>query len=84
MACQVVKVRADFDKGVPTPLLFKFITAEEEQITVIIQRIIKKDINKMAGNIMWVFSCECVTADNLLKTFELRYELASCKWYLIT
>ena len=46
-----------------------------------VDKIIKKDRNKFAGNSMLKYTCE--TCDNgIAKIFELRYEIDSLKWYL--
>ena len=46
-----------------------------------IDKIIVKETEKLAGNIMIVFKCQSLI-DNVIKLFELRYEISTCKWIL--
>ena len=71
-----------FDKeGTPHPLRFR-LTDEEGSNTVIkIDKVIKQDLEKLAGNKMIVFTCQGVI-HNQLKPFVLKYEVDTCKWML--
>ena len=81
MGRQTVKVRADFDvDGNPFPLKFKFVTEEKDTVTVRVDRITKSDINCYAGNKMLVYYCESIE-DDVFKSYELRYEVDTCKWF---
>lgn len=78
---QPVKVRADFDiSGNPIPIKFKFISKEKYIITIRVDRITKRDINLYAGNKMLVYCCESIE-DDVAKSYELRYEVDTCKWF---
>lgn len=71
-----------FDKkGTPHPLKLR-LTNEDGISTVIkIQKVIKKDTEKLAGNRMLVFTCQSII-NNTLRCFELKYEIDTCKWFL--
>jgi hypothetical protein len=46
-----------------------------------IDKVIVKDTEKLAGNNMLVYKCQS-TIDNVIKLFEIKYEIATCKWIL--
>lgn len=71
---------SEFD-GVLTPLKFQLKNEEKELITIKVDNIVLRDQEKLAGSKMLVFRCQS-EIDGVLKTFELKYELANCKWYL--
>ena len=82
MGRQAIHMRADFDiNGKPIPLKFKYVNEEQELSVVKVDRITKKDINNFAGNRMYVYYCESFE-NNITKTYELRYELDTCRWYV--
>ena len=63
-----------------TPIKFKLMDGGE-QVTIKIDRVIDRSLDKWAGNHMLVFICES-SIDNISKRYELKYELGTCKWYL--
>lgn len=67
-------------EGIPHPLRYR-ITANNKMHTVTISRIISRREEKTAGNRMLVFCCEG-EINGILKLFELKYELKTCRWYL--
>lgn len=67
-------------EGIVTPIKFQ-LPDGGEVITVKIDRIVDKSSERIAGNPMMVFSCES-TIDDVLKTYELKYEVLTQKWYL--
>ncbi|HOR85381.1 MAG TPA: hypothetical protein PLL98_02735 [Bacillota bacterium] len=68
-------------EGNPVPIKFRYLDDAEELITIKVDRIIKKDIDKFAGNRMIKFTCQtCI--GNQVKPFELRFEIDTSKWYL--
>lgn len=69
------------DKGSPTPLRLKLKNIDETSMVLRIDRIIQWDREKVAGNIMYVFKCQSVV-ENVVKVYELKYELSTCKWVL--
>ena len=60
----------------------RFRLKENDQNKVIaIERIRCVKLEKLAGNQMYVFECES-HFDNILKIFEIKYEIETCKWIL--
>lgn len=43
--------------------------------------IIKRSMDKRAGNIMHVFNCR-TTVEDKTKFYQIKYEVESCLWYL--
>lgn len=69
------------DKGDIRPLRFR-LQMEDETIKVIkVDKVIVKEIEKLAGNIMLVFKCQSLI-DDVLKLFEIKYDLKTCRWML--
>ncbi|MFZ5353010.1 MAG: hypothetical protein ACOZCL_09840 [Bacillota bacterium] len=77
-----IEVIAFFDmEGNPAPIKFRCLDDSEEVLVVKVEKIIKKDLDKFAGNRMIRYTCEsCIRGE--VKPFELRYEVDSCRWYL--
>ena len=62
--------------GAPTPLRFKY-----DDRVIKIDRVISKQLEKLAGNNMFVFTCQsCISGQE--RVYEIKYELRSCKWML--
>jgi len=71
-----------FDKqGIPHPLRFRLTDEEDSNIVIKVQKVIKTDLEKIAGNKMLVYTCQSVI-NNQLKLFVLKYEIDTCKWML--
>lgn len=71
-----------FDKqGIPHPIRFRLTNKEGSNIVVKVDKVIKQDLEKLAGNRMIVFTCQSVI-DNQLKLFVLKYQIDTCKWTL--
>lgn len=69
------------EDGQPNPIRFR-ITNEDESFTVIkVDKVLFKDIEKLAGNNMLIFRCQSLI-NGMEKIFELKYELRTCKWML--
>lgn len=68
-------------EGIPNPLRYRIISKNTPNTVVKIDRIVARSEEKIAGNRMFVFRCQS-EINGLLKQFELKYELNSCKWYL--
>lgn len=67
-------------EGVLTPIKFKY--CDDEGKTVVkIERVILREMEKFAGNNMVVFRCQSLI-NNMQKVYEIKYELATCKWIL--
>ncbi|SCZ08458.1 hypothetical protein [Alkaliphilus peptidifermentans] len=77
-----VEMVAWFDyEGNTTPVKFRLLNEEEENTVIKVNKIIKRELDKFAGNKMMKYTCEsCINGE--IKLLELRYELETCKWYL--
>ncbi|MGE4273789.1 MAG: hypothetical protein ACRKFN_08815 [Desulfitobacterium sp.] len=78
---QPIEMVARFnEQGIPRPVKFKA-RFEGVPVVISIDKIILKTEEKLAGNRMIIFRCQSVI-NGLLKVFELKYELNTCKWFL--
>jgi hypothetical protein len=69
------------NKGELRPLRFR-LEMEDESVKVIkIDKVIAKETEKLAGNYMMVFKCQSLI-DNVVRLFEIKYEMQTCKWML--
>ncbi len=68
------------DAGAINPLRFK-VNSEDDAVVVKIDQILTRSLEKLAGNKMLVYRCQS-SINGLEKTYELKYELDTCKWYL--
>ena len=69
-----------FDKEGIHPTRFK-IEGKDGDVVVKIGRVIKKGSEKLAGNLMLVFTCES-EINGHLKPYEIKYEINTMKWIL--
>lgn len=69
------------DKGDIRPLRFRLKTEDDSMKVIKVDKVIVKGTEKLAGNIMFVFRCQSLI-DNVLKLFEIKYDLKTCKWML--
>lgn len=75
-------MRSDTDMhGKVFPRKFKFETEEKKLITVVINsfQFIKEE--RLAGNRMLIYRCQSII-DGIEKVYELKYEVASIRWFL--
>jgi ribosomal protein S28E/S33 len=64
--------------GEVRPIRFR-LTNEDETFKVIkIDKIIVKETEKLAGNVMLVYKCQSLI-DEIKKIYEIKYELRTCK-----
>ncbi len=78
---QPIEMVARFnEEGLPRPVKFKA-HFEGIPVVIVIDRILLHKEEKLAGNPMLIFRCQSVI-NNLMKIFELKYELNTCKWFL--
>lgn len=69
------------DGGRVNPVRFR-IKGEEEILRVIkINKVLKRETEKLAGNLMQIFTCTSVI-NGRETIFELKYEISTCKWIL--
>lgn len=81
-AARPIEVIAYTDaKGNINPIRFR-IKNEDESVKVIkIDKVIGREIERLAGNNMIVFNCQSVF-NNIEKRYVIKYELGTCKWIL--
>jgi hypothetical protein len=68
-------------EGNPVPIRFRYLDDGSELVTVKVDRVIKMDIDKFAGNKMMKFTCQA-RVGNQVKPFELRFEIDTSRWYI--
>lgn len=68
-------------KGNITPIRFRIGDESNEKHVIKIQKIMTKELEKLAGNLMMVFTCLCIDA-GIEKIVVLKYELSTCRWLL--
>lgn len=80
VVAQPIQMIAWFNKdGSINPIRFKI--DEEESKVIKIERILKREHEKLAGKPMEKFMCStCI--DGIERIFELKYDISSCKWIL--
>lgn len=67
------------EDGTINPIKFKI--NEEENKVIKIDKILKREQEKLAGNIMEKFTCSsCI--NGIEKIFELKYDIKNYKWIL--
>lgn len=69
------------NKGDIRPLRFRLQTEDDSVKVIKVDKVIVKETEKLAGNLMIVFKCQSLM-NNEVKTFEIKYDLATCKWIL--
>lgn len=68
------------ENGKIRPLKFKI--EEEDHYQVIkVDRVIKGEIEKYAGNVMYVFDCQS-EINGEVKPYQLKYEIETNRWIL--
>lgn len=68
-------------EGIPNPIRYKLASDDDSNAVVKVDRVVTRSEEKLAGNRMFIFRCQS-EINGLLKLFELKYELSTCKWYL--
>lgn len=77
-----IEMIAFFNKdGIPHPIRFRLESENEELRVIKIDKVIFISLEKTAGNKMYVYQCQ-TEMDGFYKRYELKYELASCRWLL--
>ncbi|GAA0178515.1 hypothetical protein SH2C18_15540 [Clostridium sediminicola] len=67
--------------GIPHPVRFRIKAEDDSNVVVKIEKVIEREVEKLAGNKMIVFICQS-TINGVLKLYEIKYELSTCKWTL--
>ena len=81
LALPIEMVSYTDNKGGIRPIRFRMQIGDEPMQVIKIDKVIVKDTEKLAGNIMLVYKCQSLI-DNVIKLFEIKYEIATCKWIL--
>ena len=68
-------------KGVIKPIRFRMEINDEPMKVVKVDKVLFKETEKLAGNVMIVYKCQSLI-DNVVKQFEIKYELNTCRWIL--
>ena len=69
------------NKGNIEPIRFRMQVDEEPMQVIKIDKVIVKEIERFAGNVMLVYKCQSLI-ENTTKLFEIKYELGTCRWIL--
>jgi RNA-binding protein YhbY len=67
--------------GVPHPVKFKITNKDETESTIKINRVLKTNEERLAGNRMIIYDCMGVVGEKE-REFEIKFELSTCKWIL--
>jgi len=81
LALPIEMVSYTDSKGNIKPIRFRMQIEDEPMQVIKIDKVIVKDTEKLAGNLMIVYKCQSVI-DNDIKLFEIKYEIATCRWIL--
>ncbi len=68
-------------KGEIRPIRFRLQTGDESLQVIKIDKILFKQKEKLAGNEMILYRCQS-NYSGIEKTFEIKYDLCTCKWML--
>jgi len=68
-------------KGAIKPIRFRMEINDEPMKVVKVDKVLFKETEKLAGNVMIVYKCQSLI-DNVVKQFEIKYELNTCRWIL--
>lgn len=66
--------------GILRPVKY-MVTFENKPVVIQVDKILFKTEEKLAGNRMIIYRCQS-EINGILKQFELRYELNTCRWFL--
>lgn len=81
VVCKAIEMIAWFEKdGKIHPIKFRMKENDENRV-ITVERVRRVKLEKLAGNEMYVFECES-TFNNILKIYEIKYEVKSCQWIL--
>ncbi len=71
-----------FDQqGYPNPMRFRLVDEAGENLVIKIDKVVTRELEKLAGNKMFVFTCQCAIQKNI-RTVVIKYEIDNCKWIL--
>ena len=81
LALPIEMVSYTDNKGNIKPIRFRMQVDDEPMQVIKIDKVIVKETEKFAGNIMLVYKCQSLI-ENVTKIYEIKYELSTCKWIL--
>ncbi|MBZ9637708.1 hypothetical protein [Clostridium sp. FP1] len=81
LALPIEMVSYTDNKGSINPIRFRMQIGDEPMQVIKIDKVILKETEKLAGNIMIVYRCQSLI-DDIMKLFEIKYEISTCKWIL--
>lgn len=81
LALPIEMVSYTDNKGAIRPVRFRMQVDDEPMLVIKIDKVIVKESEKLAGNMMLVYKCQSLI-DDTVKLFEIKYEVATCKWML--
>ena len=81
LALPIEMVSYTDNKGAIRPVRFRMQIDDEPMQVIKIDKVIVKESEKFAGNMMLVYKCQSLI-DDTVKLFEIKYEVATCKWIL--
>ncbi|MGL4108277.1 hypothetical protein [Clostridium sp. LP20] len=82
VVAKTIEVVAWFgEKGEINPVRFRIKDDEERFQVIKIDKIMKRDTEKLAGNIMEKFTCSSIIG-GVERIFEIKYERSTYKWML--
>ncbi len=67
--------------GTPNPIRYKMTSNDTTSVVIKVDKVVTRSEEKLAGNRMLIFRCQS-EVNGILKLYELKYELSTCKWYL--
>ncbi|MBN2852677.1 MAG: hypothetical protein JXQ23_08080 [Clostridia bacterium] len=67
--------------GKISPIKYKYVDKSEQIHIVKIDKILERNEEKLAGNRMYVYKVMSVI-NEAERVYEMKYELATCKWYI--
>ncbi|SET05600.1 hypothetical protein [Anaerobranca gottschalkii] len=67
-------------EGKPRPIKYRFESEEGNQV-IKVDNVLTVNQERLAGNIMLIFKCQSII-NGIEKIYELKYEKATCKWFL--
>jgi hypothetical protein len=70
----------DTNQGIH-PIRFRISLDDGSNKVINVEKVITRELEKLAGNTMWVFDCQS-NIDGFKKQYQLKYELSTCKWIL--
>jgi len=81
LALPIEMVSYTDNKGYIKPIRFRMQIDDAPMQVIKIDKVIVRDTERFAGNIMLVYKCQSLI-DDVIKLFEIKYEISSCRWIL--